>query len=306
MHPVLPVLAVDIGGTKLAIRAIHGDRRRETTVAWPESGDLDADFAVLRTALAEMSSALGTPPVRVGVSSAPNTGPDGSVTTWPNRSSWAGAPLRRFLETVTGAEVLLSDDGTLAALAEAHASGSRDLGYVGLGTGVGGGLVSGGRLLVGAWGTAGELGHLTVDPDGPACRCGMRGCLQAKVSAAALAERASRVRGAPTTTGELVSGAAQARPWATEVVEYAAAALAAALAIVAELVQPARVHLGGGLGAALPTLPGRVSARLADLTRPGRTAPEVAGAIYGHQSSLAGAALLAMRGRPWLKGEQLL
>ncbi|MFF3498183.1 ROK family protein [Streptomyces sp. NPDC003247] len=299
------VLAVDIGGTKLAVRALaDGVTVHERTLPWRDGADPDADLDLLGASVSEAAGALGTAPVRIGVAAAPNVDGDGRVVGWPNRPGWTGRSLRVPFAR-TGAEVLFGDDATLAALAEAHATGCRDLVYLGLGTGVGGGLVCGGRLLTGAWGTAGEVGHLVVDPAGPPCRCGRRGCLQAGVSGPALAAHAAARRGRTTTTAELVAGVADAEDWAEHTLDHAAGLIARALAVLTELVQPARVHIGGGLGSALTALPERVAPRLAATVRAGRPVPEVRPAVHGAHASLAGAALLAARGAALLGEESV-
>ncbi|MEU0340456.1 ROK family protein [Streptomyces bobili] len=290
------LLAVDIGGTKVALRAVAaGVAVHERTVRWPADGDAADQSDLLEASVADAVAALGGAPVRIGVAAAPNVDADGYVVSWPNGPDWVGRSLRAPFAG-SGAEVLFGDDATLAGLAEARATSSRDLVHLGIGTGVGGGLVSGGRLLTGAWGTAGELGHLVVDPQGPRCRCGTRGCLQAVVSAEALAAHAGAARGLPTTTAELVAGVERTEPWAEHTLDHAAERIARALRVLVELVQPARVTIGGGLGAALAPLPGRVARRLAETARPGRPLPEVGPAVHGPHSSLAGAALLAAQG----------
>ncbi|MGI5212779.1 ROK family protein [Plantactinospora sp. CA-290183] len=285
-------LGVDIGGTKLAVRVETDSGEWTTTLRWP-AGDVAADLAALRDVVLTARRQAGGPFDRVAVAAAPTLDPAGTVVAWPSRPSWVGAALTEVLANAAGGPVLTVDDGSLAALAEAHAGGCADLVYLGLGTGLGGGLVLGGRLILGAYGGAGELGHLPVQPAGPPCRCGRRGCLQARVSGAALAHRAGRLRGRDTSTGELVAGAAEGRRWALRVVDEAAGTLARAILAVSELVQPAEVRIGGGLGAALPLLPARVAAALAPMGRPGHRLPLVGSGRLGESASLAGAALLA-------------
>ncbi|MFI1826486.1 ROK family protein [Streptomyces sp. NPDC020412] len=333
-HPT-PVVALDVGGTKLAVRAdVDGACVHERTLPWPRDGGVDDDLVLLERAVREAIAALDpalpagrsgpsaaegdtwaprpgpgrrrTPAVRVGIAAAPNVGADGVVVAWPNRPGWVGRALGAVVARGAGvdpADVLFGDDATLAALAEAASFGGRDLVYLGVGTGVGGGLVCGGRLLTGAWGTAGELGHLQVDPAGPRCRCGAHGCLQAVVSGPALAAYASDLRGSPVTTYDLVAAAARSAPWAESTLDHAADRIARALSLLVEVVQPAEVRIGGGLGAALPALPGRVARRLAVAVRAGRPLPEVLPAGHGAHSSLAGAALLAAHGPRWALGE---
>ncbi|MFJ3493761.1 ROK family protein [Streptomyces sp. NPDC086091] len=300
-----PVVAVDIGGTKLAVRALaDGTTVHERTVHWPRGADTDVEFGLLAASVAEAVEALGGAPARIGVAAAPNVDRHGRVTVWPNRPGWRGRCLRTPFVS-TGAPVLFGDDASLAALAEAHSAACPDLVHLGLGTGVGGGLVCGGRLLTGAWGSAAELGHLVVDPGGPVCRCGARGCLQAGASGPALAAYATALRDRPTTTADLVAGVADGADWAADTLDHAADLLARALAVLAEVVQPERAHLGGGLGSALTGLPERVAGRLPAAARAGRPVPEVRTATHGAHASLEGAALLARRGAGLLGGERV-
>ena len=223
-----------------------------------------------------------------------------------SRPSWVGVELLREINDATGAPVLFGDDGSLAALAEAEAARCLDLVFLGIGTGLGGGVIADGRLVTGAFGSAGEIGHIVIDPGGPVCVCGRRGCLQATVSGPALAARASRLRGRPTTTHELLAGLAAGRVWALRVRDVAVAALAQTVVMLSELVQPARVHLGGGLGSAIADLSAYVTAALRPLARPGRRLPEVFPAVLGAEASLAGALVLCRRGAPMLDGAAVL
>ncbi|MFE0530355.1 ROK family protein [Micromonospora sp. SD19] len=285
-------LAVDIGATKLAVRGERGTRCFVARQPWSGS-DLQQLTRTLREARQQLGGQVG----RVGVACAATLDADGRVVTWPSRPSWTGQPVRDVIADAAGAQTIIGDDGGLAALAEADAAACADLAYVGIGTGVGGGLVSGGRLITGAFGTAGEIGHLPIDRVGPTCRCGRTGCLQASTSGAALAARATRLRRRPTTEADLVTGTREGRRWAVRVCDEAASALAQAIIAVSELVQSARVHLGGGLGHALDDLPQRVTAALESRWRPGRPLPVIARAWFGADASLAGAMLVARRGR---------
>lgn len=286
-------LGIDIGATKLAVRAETGGVSWDRNVPWPPTGGAAADLATLRETVDEARRQAGGPFTRVGVAAAPSLDTAGSVSAWPSRQSWAGMPLLDVLTTACGAPVVIADDGSLAALAEARTAACPDLAYLGLGTGVGGGLVVGGRLLLGAFGQAGEIGHLPIERSGPACRCGRRGCLQARLSAEALSRRAGRLRGRPATPEEFVRGVEERRRWALRTLDAAATALARAVLVVSELVEPAEVRIGGGLGAALPTLPERVAAALAPMTRPGRRPPRIRAAVLGARASVVGAVCLA-------------
>jgi kanosamine 6-kinase len=287
-------IALDIGATKLAVRAAGPDGSAGLYRRWA-GDDPEADLALICSAIADVRCRLGDAVRQVGVAAAPTVDHHGRVTAWPSRPAWAGLPLGEALAEAAGAPVAIADDGMLAALAEADASGCADLAYIGLGTGVGGGLVVGGVVLRGAHGTAGEIGHLPVDPAGPECACGRRGCLQAYAGGSALATRAATLRSEPTSTRQLVAAIAAGDRWAVQVADEAALALARAVITLTEVVGPAEVHIGGGLGAALADLPQRVGAAVSGMGRAGHRLPVVRAAALGSHASLAGAMLLAQR-----------
>jgi kanosamine 6-kinase len=295
MTPISAWLALDIGATKLAVRAQHGAQAPTRTVAWQQD-----DVATLTSAIAAVRAQSGGRIDRVGVACAPTLDDAGRVVAWPSRPSWTGLPLRSLIEEAAGAPAFFGDDGSLAALAEADAVGCADLVFLGIGTGLGGGVVSGGRLVTGAFGSAGEIGHVPLDPAGPVCVCGRRGCVQATVSGPALAAVATRLRRRPTTTYDLIAGIEQGRGWALRVRSGAVTALARTVVLLSEVVQPARVHVGGGVGSALDGLPQLISEAMRPLARPGHPLPEVAAARLGTGASLDGALLLARTGAPRL------
>jgi kanosamine 6-kinase len=277
-------LGIDIGGTKAAFR---DDSGRESVVRWTDGGD---DLAVLVRGL----RATGVRPRSVGVAIPAALDDAGRVVAWPNRPHWRGLDLRGLLaRELPGAALYFGDDGDLATLAEAEAAGRRDLLYVGVGTGVGGGLFLGGGLLRGVHGPVAEVGHVVVQPSGPLCRCGRQGCLQAIASGPATLRRAGRYDRSVTGTGALRAALTAGVPWARRVVRETARALATGVVTVAELVRPALVRLGGGFAAGLPELVDATAAAVRALERPGFPSPSVEPAVYGGMSSLAGAVLLA-------------
>ncbi|GII66810.1 kanosamine kinase [Sphaerisporangium krabiense] len=288
-------LGIDIGGTKVAARMEVGNTAYEAEARWPPyAPDPERDLAVI----GDLVERLGPRDrcAAVGVASAATLDGGGRVVAWPNRPSWIGfdlvAALRSRLGTlIDGAPVHVADDGGLAALAEAHAVRCPDLAYLGVGTGVGGGLVMDGELFAG--GAAVELGHLIVHPGGPACACGRDGCLQATASGPATLRRAAARRGAPVTAEELVTAADQGEAWAAGTLAQTARALALAVTSLTEIVRPRRIHIGGGFGAAAPGLVPGVAAHVATLARTGRPAPLIAPAALGPRSSLLGALLYA-------------
>lgn len=233
---------IDIGGTKVAFIARPGPEggrgagswQRELRRCWPSSGGLSADIAALRTWCRQAGSgSIGS----VGTSVPATLDPGGRVSTWPNRPHWTGFALADFLRReFPGARVSWGDDGNLAALAEARESGTPDLAYLGVGTGVGGGLVLGGRVIP-RLGDGCEIGHMIVAAGGAVCTCGRRGCVQVVASGPATLRRAELASGRRVGADELDDGFARQAEWAIQAVTESAQALACAVVNVAELLR---------------------------------------------------------------------
>ncbi len=286
-------LGVDVGGTKVAFRAEAADgRTEESSFTWGPHRDAGRDLADLA---AHLTAFPALTDVRaVGVAMPATVGPGERITAWPSRPAWTGLALGPALrELFPGAAVAWADDGDLGALAESHAADCPHLLYVGVGTGVGGGLVLNGALCPGPARGSFEIGHLVVDQDGPECVCGRRGCLQATASGPATLAHAAGLRGAPVTFDDLRAGLRDRLPWAVAALDRTARALATAIASVSELLHPERALLGGGFAAGVPGLLDAVAAHLTTLARPGHPTPPLAPARLGGLSSLRGALLLA-------------
>jgi kanosamine 6-kinase len=288
-------LGIDIGGTKVAFR-VETDAGcvDESTFSWRPRHSADRDLAQLTDHVAAMRARLTGPLRAVGVAMPATVGPTGRIVTWPSRPEWTGLALGAALGTLFPEAVLgWADDGDLGALAEARASGCDDLLYLGVGTGVGGGLVLDGAPCPGLHRGSFEIGHLVVDMVGAECECGRLGCLQAIASGPATLRRASLLRGSAVDFAELRQALGGGALWAVAAVEQTCRALAAAVAGVQELVHPARVLIGGGFAAGIPEIVGWVSEYLGDLARPGQFPLPVEPATLGGRSSLRGAVSLA-------------
>jgi kanosamine 6-kinase len=287
-------LGIDVGGTKVALRAeTDGGPVREHTFRWHGRG-LASDLAQFTAEIARFQRWIPGDLAAVGVAMPATVGTHGLVTTWPNRPEWIGLDLRRTFRSVFGdTPTRWADDGDLGALGEARALGSDDLLYVGVGTGVGGGLVARGRLWPGPERGSFELGHLVTDVDGPICRCGRRGCLQATASGPATLTRATELRGAAVGYDELRRGLPAGEEWAVRAVDRTCHRLAVAITGVCELLHPGTVVVGGGFAAGLPQFADMVASHVADLARPGVPAPVVRTSLMGSVSTLHGAVALA-------------
>lgn len=289
-------LGIDIGGTKVALRAESADGRiEEHTFLWPNDQDgPDRDLALLSEGVATLAARTGDGFQAAGVAVPATVGPDEQVVSWPSRPSWTGLALGPVLRVlVPGAAIAWADDGDVAALAEAEAADCADLLYIGVGTGIGGGLLLGGRLCPGPGRGSFELGHLVVASGGPVCVCGRQGCLQAIASGPATLARARELYGAPVTYEELREALRTGRPWAMAAIDGTCQALATAIMGVTELLHPGLAVIGGGFTAGIDNLVERVATHLTPMSRSGCPAPPVAAARLGGLSSLRGAVLLA-------------
>ncbi|MER7274993.1 ROK family protein [Dactylosporangium sp. NPDC000244] len=275
-------LGIDVGGTKVALRLSSGF---DATLAWPDSSTAQQDLALLG------SYVRGLEFDAVGVAMPATMDGDGRVVAWPTRPSWIGLDLRaELLRMLAPATVQVADDGDLAAIAEADAAGCADVVYLGVGTGIGGGAVVGGRPCPGPSRGSCEVGHMIIDRAGPRCDCGRAGCVQAVASGAATLRRAG------VTFDELRDGWLARDARAVSAVEESCAALAAAAVGLGELFRPALTIIGGGFAAGLPGFVEAVAEHTAALGRPGHPPAPVRAATLGGLSSLHGALLLARAG----------
>jgi glucokinase len=178
------VLAIDIGGTKLAVARVDAaggvaDRRHEPTPAGAGPEELWAALAGLVAGVRRGDEVV------VGVGCGGPMAPGGETVSPLNIPGWRDFPLRERLATLTGLGVHVDNDAKALARGEGWvgaARGVRDYIAMVVSTGVGGGIVVDGRLLDGAAGNAGHIGHVIVAPDGRVCACGARGCLEAEAS----------------------------------------------------------------------------------------------------------------------------
>ncbi|GIU86964.1 MAG: sugar kinase [Acidimicrobiia bacterium] len=281
------VLAVDVGGTKLAAGVVTGDGTlvRAHTVPTPRGTDAEALFATLAALLDRLGPDADGAPAAVGVGCGGPMDRGGAHVSPLNIPAWRGFPLRDRLAAHTGLAVFVDNDAKALALGEGWrgaARGVRDYLAMVVSTGIGGGIVCDGRLLDGEDGNAGHVGHVVVEPDGRECGCGARGCVEAEASGTAI----ERITGRP---------AKDAPP---EVVERAGTLVGRAVASVANLldlrlaVVAGSVALGYGepfFAAAQREITARC--RLA-FSAPTRIVP----AGLGGDGPLVGAAAVAWRG----------
>ncbi len=182
-------LAVDIGGTKLAAGLVADAGEVLASASAPTvAGSADALFDMLLGVIGEVRGE-GEPAV-CGVGCGGPMAAGGETVSPLNISVWRDFPLRSRLASATGLATFVDNDAKALALGEGWkgaAAGERDFLAMVVSTGVGGGIVLDGRLLDGAGGNAGHIGHVCVEPDGRRCVCGAQGCLEAEASGTAIA-----------------------------------------------------------------------------------------------------------------------
>jgi glucokinase len=307
MQDSRPALAVDIGGTKLAVGLVEPAGRVLTWSQVPTPVGIDAEL-LWRTLDALITKTLDG--AEVGPADLAGCGCGcGGPMEWPsgvvsplNIPAWRGFPLRsRLSDRLPGIPVRVHNDA-ICMVAGEHWRGAgrgRDnvLGIV-VSTGVGGGLVLDGRLVAGASGNAGHIGHVVVDPDtGPPCTCGGRGCAEAIARGPALVAWAQAEGWRPdqqdATAKELADDGAQGHPIGIAAMRRAGRALGIAIASAAALCDLEVVSVGGGLSQAGPLLFDPLEDSLHTYARLEYTRDvSVVPAALGQSAGLVGAAAL--------------
>ncbi|MEP0818927.1 MULTISPECIES: ROK family protein [Trichocoleus] len=263
------LLALDFGGTKHAAALIGQgetqwrDSRRKLSPAEPTA---QTDWEIMRSLAHELLQ--GAKPNAIGVSfGGPVDAKTGTVRLSHHVPGWENVPLQQWLETEFGAPARVDNDANVAALGEHRfgaGQGCESLLYITISTGVGGGWILNGQPWSGAEGMAGEIGHIVVDPDGPICLCGKRGCVERLASGPYIAQAAREQLAAQPHRGQILrslvnqnldaitaqvvsEATAQGDDLAWEVLEVAAWGLGIGIGNVANLMNPQRFILGGGV-----------------------------------------------------------
>ena len=259
------VLGVDVGGTKVAVAAVEGVRAAHAAEHPTMLTSADALLDGVEHVVREVIREAGEPDaIGVGVPSQIDFA-TGTVVTSVN-IPLTGVSLRDELAHRFSLPVVVDNDANCAALAEAHILGERQLVMLTLGTGVGGGVVIDGRTFRGAHGLGAELGHMTVNPDGPPCpgNCPNHGCLEAYCSGQALERDATElVRDRPDSTladrlgpegtvagPDLVAAAEDGDPDALFLMDNFGRMLGMGIANYVNIFEPAHLAIGGGLSRA--------------------------------------------------------
>ncbi|NBP51130.1 MAG: ROK family protein [Actinobacteria bacterium] len=284
-------VGVDVGGTKMlgVVVSDDGSVVRSARRPTPDAGGLLAGVAGL---VAELQSDGS-----VGIGVAGMVTHEGVLRSSPNLPGVADLDVRGGLQAMLGRRVVVDNDATCGLAAEwmrGAAVGARDAWLVTLGTGIGGGFLSGGAIQRGGQGFAGEIGHMVVQRGGTACPCGRFGCWERYASGTALVELAGGGAGGIVHGSDVLGGAASGDARLRAVVDEWTDWIALGVSNLANATDPDLVVLGGGAGSD-PAVAAAVSDALrGHLYAPShRRVPRVVAARCGEQAGAIGAALLA-------------
>jgi glucokinase len=313
-----PVAAIDIGGTKIAVAVVEPGGRLIAAARTGTPRELDSEqlWWTLQSLTSQVLEGAGLATTELsGIGcgcGGPMEWPAGKVSPL-NIPAWRSFPLRdRLAGHFAGLPVRLHNDAVCMAVGEhwrGAGRGRRDMLGMVISTGIGGGLVLDGRLVTGATGNCGHIGHVIVDPaDGPPCACGGKGCLEAIVRGPALAAWAQQQGWRPGQRGmtarELADDAARGHPIGVAAMRRAGRAIGIAIASATHLCDLEVVVIGGGLAQAGALLFSQIDetvrmyARL-DFARDVRVVPTG----LGQDSGLVGAAALHFAGDRYWAGD---
>lgn len=309
------VIALDLGGTQFRV-ALANDkgellRRYAEPISSPD--EPERTLGRMRDAFSEMLTGIDRAEVRgMGAAVTGLIKPSsGVLLTSPNLLAWYNTPLKDIWERDLQVPVWVCNDANLAALGERRfgaGKGASDLVYLTVSTGIGGGVVIGGRLLVGSAGFGAELGHMTIDLNGPKCNCGNVGCLEVLASGTAIArltvERIARGDASSVAdrangdlnkvTAEMVAqAAASGDALAQEVMDRAGTNLGVGVVSLIHIFNPELVVIGGGCSKAGDLLFGPVRRIVAERTMPDIEVNVVPAAL-GDDSGLLGAVAMVL------------
>lgn len=262
-------IGIDVGGTNMRAALFRGQTSTPSLkIKRPTPNTREASLDTLESLIREAAGDDLVDVAGIGIAAPGPLNPHtGIVITAPNLPNWDNLPLKRLMEKRVGRPVLLGNDANLAALGEwkfGAGKGHTDVLYLTISTGIGGGVVVGNQLLLGAQGLGAEVGHVLAVPDGPLCGCGRHGCIEAVASGTAIGrsarQRLTAGEGANSTVRALVNGdvalvtsyhvgqAAQTGDaFALSLVTEAGHLIGRTLATLLHLFNPSVVVFGGGV-----------------------------------------------------------
>ncbi len=310
-------IGIDLGGTKIEIALV--DSGGNIKIRRHRPTDAKEGYAAVREqiviAARQILDVVNRPPRAIGIGMAGQVRPETGVVAFAPNLHWKDVPLRSDLSDSLGLPVAITNDVRAACWGEWLYGAGRDcddLVAVFVGTGIGGGVISAGRLLHGCSNTFGEIGHMTVDLNGPACHCGNRGCLEAIAGGWAIGKKArDAVKSAPSggmtllmlsggriediSAKTVVQALRQGDPLSRKIMEKAVEALTAGSVGIVNVFNPCRLILGGGVVEGYPELVGQIEKEVRRRALEAATAKlEVIRAQLGKDAGVIGAAAFAL------------
>jgi glucokinase len=307
-------IGVDLGGTQLRAVLIDSTgqilafERTDTAVELGVAGVLEQIETLIEGVAGGIDRAL----LRgVGFGAPGPIDPvEGILFSPPNLPGWSNVPLKSILQQRTGLPIRVGNDANVAALGEWRfglGRGCQHFVYVTISTGIGGGVIAEGRLLLGRKGIAGEVGHMTIQTDGPVCGCGNLGCWEAVASGTALARfaaaaldrgRSSRIlelaAGAPIEGWHVAAAAAQGDELAGMLIHREAELIGVGLVNLLHLYAPEQIALGGGVTKSWALMEGHVRRVVAERAMPPYRDTPIGLATLGDKVGVLGAAALLL------------
>jgi glucokinase len=310
-------IGIDLGGTKVEVAQVDAAGRLRERLRRPTRVK-DGPEAVreeIVAAVQNLRDKEASPPAGVGVGLAGQVDPEHGIVRFAPNLGWHDVPFQTDLANALSLPVVVMNDVRAATWGEwLHGAGQEcnDLICLFVGTGIGGGVVSGGQMLSGCNNTAGEVGHMTIDLHGPPCTCGSRGCFEALAGGWAIAREAREAVSADPSLGasllkiaggeqeaitaEIVSMAARAGdPLAKRLIDRVGQALIAGCVSVVNVFNPCRLILGGGVIEGFPEFVERINrgVRLQALSAATQSLT-ILPAQLKNDSGVVGAAVFAM------------
>lgn len=301
MKPV--AIGIDIGGTKTAIGLVAADGQVLARTSLPTDLSISPEEMIGRTAEAA-NRLLAEKEVRpadlqgIGIGApGPLNTRLGQIAEPPNLRAWWGFPIVDAFKRHYDVPIVLENDATAAALAEKWTGASKEAEhfvYVTISTGIGAGIYSHGRLITGATGNAGDIGHMVVDPAGGLCSCGQLGCFEHIASGTAIAREASALLGRTVSTKEAFELGLSGQDAAMEqLVQRVFRYIGIGCVTLINTFDPELIVIGGGVSQVGAPLFDTVSVYIRDhaLNPSGRSTPVVPAALH-QDAGLIGAAAL--------------
>ncbi len=311
-------VGIDLGGTKIEVAQVDGSGRLVQRLRRPTNVK-DGPFAIragIAAAVRDLQKNAASSPIGVGVGVAGQVDTKLGIVRFAPNLGWQGVPFQADLSQALGLPVVITNDVRAATWGEwLHGAGKGcdDLVCLFVGTGIGGGVVSRGEIISGCSNTAGEVGHITIDLNGPPCHCGNRGCLEALAGGWAIAQQAQEaiardpmegahllrmVDGKPgAITAKIVAQAdREGDPLARRILDRVAQALIAGAVSLVNAFNPCRLIMGGGVIEGMPELIDRISQGVQQQALSAATLTlQVLPAQLKNDAGVIGAATLAIR-----------